>query len=107
MEWRAEVDGLLFANLSPEEANGLKFPFGEDEALHALNEMNGDKAPSLDGFTIAFWQNAQIFVKEDIMEMFREFHVNGTFTKNLNATFIVLIPKKGGAEGLRTLDLSV
>ena len=54
MEWRAKVDGLLFVNLSPEEANGLEFPFGEDEALHALNEMNGDKAPSLNGFTIAF-----------------------------------------------------
>lgn len=33
--------------------------------------------------------------------MFREFHRNGTFTKSLNNTFLVLIPKKGGAEDLK------
>ena len=32
--------------------------------------------------------------------MFKEFHEHNTFLKSLNATFLVLIPKKGGAEEL-------
>ena len=35
------------------------------------------------------------------MEMFREFHANETFIKSLNATFLVLIPKKGDVEDLK------
>ena len=30
----------------------------------ALTEMNGDKAPGPDGFTIAFWQHCWDIVKE-------------------------------------------
>ena len=63
-------------------------------------EMNGDKAPSPDGFTMAFWQNRWDFVKEEILEMFKEFHEYSSFLKSLNNTFLVLIPKKSGAEDL-------
>ena len=35
------------------------------------------------------------------MEMLKEFFVNETYTRSLNTTFMVLIPKKGGAEDLR------
>ncbi|RVW39285.1 AUGMIN subunit 5 [Vitis vinifera] len=39
-------------------------------------------------------------IREEVMEMFKEFHEHKTFLKSLNATFLVLIPKKGGAEEL-------
>ena len=32
--------------------------------------------------------------------MFKEFHEQNTFLKSLNNTFLVLIPKKGGAEDI-------
>ena len=35
------------------------------------------------------------------MEMFRDFHANETFIKSLNATFLVLILKKGDVEDLK------
>ena len=35
------------------------------------------------------------------MEMFRDFHANETFIKSLNATFLVLISKKGDVEDLK------
>ena len=63
-------------------------------------EMNGDKALGPDGFTVAFWQNAWDFTKEEIMEMFKEFHEHNSFVRSLNNTFLVLIPKKSGAEDL-------
>ncbi|RVW89247.1 hypothetical protein CK203_032614 [Vitis vinifera] len=62
--------------------------------------MNGDKAPRPDGFTVAFWQSCWDFVKEEILEMFKEFHEQSSFLKSLNNTFLVLIPKKDGAEDL-------
>ena len=33
--------------------------------------------------------------------MLRDFHANETFIKSLNATFLVLIPKKGDDDGLK------
>ncbi|RVW24309.1 LINE-1 reverse transcriptase-like [Vitis vinifera] len=59
-----------------------------------------DKAPGPDGFTVAFWQSCWGFVKEEILAMFKEFHEQKTFLKSLNNTFLVLIPKKGGAEDI-------
>ena len=63
-------------------------------------EMHGDKAPGPDGFSLFFWQCCWDFVKEEILEMFKEFYDQNIFLKNLNNTFLVLIPKKGGAEDL-------
>ena len=35
------------------------------------------------------------------MRFLKEFHDSGRFVKSMNATFIVLIPKKGGAKELK------
>ncbi|XP_034692384.1 uncharacterized protein LOC117919321 [Vitis riparia] len=40
------------------------------------------------------------FVKEEIVDLFKEFFDKKSFAKSLNTTFPVLIPKKGGAEDL-------
>ena len=39
-------------------------------------------------------------MKADVMCFFKEFYENDKFVKSLNATFMVLIPKKAGAEDL-------
>ena len=49
---------------------------------------------------MVFWQFAWDFVKVDVMSFFREFYENDKFVKSLNATFMVLIPKKAGVEVL-------
>lgn len=55
--------------------------------------MVRDKAPSPNSFTIAFFEDCWDIVKEDVMEVFHELFSFGKFEKNLNATFIALIPK--------------
>ncbi|RVW44612.1 Heat shock protein 90-5, chloroplastic [Vitis vinifera] len=90
----------------------IEVPFVENEIHSALMEMNGDKAPGPDGFSVAFWQNAWAFAKEEIMEMFKEFHEHSTFVRSLNNTFLVLIPKKSGCakclcNGRQILDASL
>ena len=78
----------------------MERPFTEDEIHVALMEMNGDKALGSNGFTMAFWQSCWEFIKEEILEMFKDFYEHSSFLKSLNNTFLVLIPKKSGAEDL-------
>ncbi|RVW68261.1 putative ribonuclease H protein [Vitis vinifera] len=54
----------------------LEVPFSEEEVFSTLSSLNGDKASGSDGFTLAFC---------------------------LNATFVVLVPKKGGTKKLKEL----
>ena len=92
--------------LDNSEAEGLENPFSEEEVLAALADLGKDKAPRLDGFTMAFWLFWWDVVKVEIMGFFfREFHERGRFVKSLNVTFLVLVPKKGGAEDLKDFRL--
>lgn len=70
--------------------------------FRAVMGLSRDKAPGPNGFPMAFWQFLWDFVKNDVLSCFREFHKYRNFAKSLNATFLVLIPKKGRAEDLRT-----
>ena len=98
--WKADIERIQLDQISQQEAESLEISFSENEIHSALMEMSGDKAPGPDGFTMAFWQSSWDFVKEEILEMFKEFHEQGSFLKSLNNTFLVLIPKKGGADDL-------
>ena len=100
LEWKADIGGLNLNQISQQEADTLELPFMEEEVHLALMDMNGDKAPGPDGFTGAFWQFCWEFVKEEVLEMFKEFHEQNVFLKSLNTMFLVLIPTKGGAEEL-------
>ena len=99
--WRSSISSLSFARLEAVERARLEEPFSELEVFEALKDFSGDKAPGPNGFSIAFWQSSWGFVKEEVMAFFREFHDQNCFVTSLNATFLLLILKKGGAEYLR------
>ena len=101
VEWRPRCNGLQVGVLEGETATMLEAPFSEEEVFGALSDLNGDKAPGPDGFTMAFWQFSWSFLKEKVMGFFKDFHDQGKFIKSINASFLVLIPKKGGAEDLK------
>ena len=61
--WKADIGSLQLDQISQEEAEILERPFTEEEIQGALMEMNGDKAPGPDGFTLAFWKSCWEFVK--------------------------------------------
>ena len=73
-EWKADIGGLDLNQISQQEADTLELPFTEEEVHSALMDMNGDKAQGPDGFTGAFWQFCWEFVKEEVLEMFKDFH---------------------------------
>ena len=99
--WRPSIDRLSFMGLDNSEVEGLENPFPEEEVFAALTDLGKDKALGPNGFTMAFWLFGWDVVKVEIMGFFREFHERGRFVKSLNATFLVLVPKKGGAEDLK------
>ncbi|RVW32661.1 Transposon TX1 uncharacterized 149 kDa protein [Vitis vinifera] len=99
--WHPSMSSLEFDRIGSEEAARLEEMFSMEEVYLALSELNGDKAPGPDGFPIAFWQFCWDFVKDEIMGFFKDFFERGKFVRSLNSTFLVLVPKKGGADDLR------
>jgi hypothetical protein len=89
--WRPRVDVISFFSIDADECLWLERGFEEREVVR---EMNGDKAPGPDGFSMAFFQQCWGVLKKDIMAFFSEFHNSRQFERSLNATFISLIPKK-------------
>ena len=88
---------LLDLNLNKtgfEEAASLEENFSENKIWTAISGLNSDKAPGPNGFPLAFWSFSWDFVKIEVIGFFKEFHDNARFFKNLNTTFLVLIPKK-------------
>ena len=69
----------------------------EAEIFDVIQNFNGDKLPELDGFPMAFFQAFWGILKTDLMAVFHHFFAKGQFEKSLNATFIILIPKKNSA----------
>ena len=98
--WRPSILGIQFATLDRSEAANLEGIFTEEEVLEALMDMNGDKALGPNGFTVAFWQSSRDVVRGEVIGMFRDLFAIGKVVRNLNSTFLVLIPKKGGAKDL-------
>ncbi|KAL6324454.1 hypothetical protein AAG906_013266 [Vitis piasezkii] len=79
---------MQFTILHNQDAANLEELFREKEVFIVLSKLNKDKALGSNDFSLAFY-------------FFKEFHEHGCFVKNLNATFLVLVPKRGGAEELK------
>ncbi|RVX20328.1 Transposon TX1 uncharacterized 149 kDa protein [Vitis vinifera] len=88
------IEGLDWSPISEESAISLVAPFTEEEISKAIFQMDRDKAPGPDGFTIAVFQDCWDVIKEDLVRVFAEFHRSGVINQSTNASFIVLLPKK-------------
>ncbi|RVW81815.1 Transposon TX1 uncharacterized 149 kDa protein [Vitis vinifera] len=88
------VERLDWSPISEESAISLDAPFTEEEISKAIFQMDRDKAPGPNGFTIAVFQDCWDVIKEDIVRVFAEFHRSGVINQSTNASFIVLLPKK-------------
>ena len=99
--WRPDVDGLSFATIEEVDCRMLERRFEKEEVLGVIKEMQGDKAPGPDGFTMGFFQHCWQVLQDDIMGFFEEVFEHGQFEKSLNATFLALIPKKSNAVNIK------
>lgn len=71
----------------------------------ALSDMRGYKAPDPDGFIMDFWKFCWLIMGRKVMQLFKEFHSNEYVEHNLNAIFMLLIPKKGWTDGIKEFRL--
>jgi hypothetical protein len=100
-EWRPGVDGLSFASIGEEAKDRLERRFDKEEVVQVLKDLERDKAPGPDGFTMAFFQKCWPVLQDDIMGVFEEVYDQGQFESSLNATFLALIPKKNDARNIK------
>ena len=102
-DWSPFLPDLAFNGIRYVEVARLEEVFSEEEIWTAISGLNNYKAPSLDGSPLAFWAFSWDFVKNEVLGFFKEFQEQGRFVKNLNATFLVLIPKKQTVEDFKDL----
>uniref|UniRef100_A0A2N9GB44 Integrase catalytic domain-containing protein n=1 Tax=Fagus sylvatica TaxID=28930 RepID=A0A2N9GB44_FAGSY len=95
---RPLLDGVVFSTIDESDRDMLDRAFTEDEVWGVVRNMGGDKAPGPDGFSLAFFQSCWDIIKQDVMNVFHDFHTSRNFVKSLNVTFLALIPKKPGAQ---------
>ena len=49
------MEGLDFNRIDGEDAARLEEAFSEEEVFSALSDLNEDKAPGPNGFSLSFW----------------------------------------------------
>ena len=91
---RPTMDGLDFACIEEEERLSLEKEFTKEEVIQVLREMEGDKAPGPDGFTVAFFHKCWSVVEKDVMDFFDCFQRHSVSERSINASFLTLTPKK-------------
>ena len=64
---RPLLDGMQFSVISDEDAVWLERPFDEEEIAGVVQGFNGDKAPGLDGFSLAFFQQCWSVVRDEML----------------------------------------
>lgn len=92
----ASVDSLrllLPFRCSEADITALQKPVQEEEIVTTLFAMPKDKCPGPDGFPLEFFTSTWSTVGPEVVEAVREFFRNGRLLKDLNTTFIALIPK--------------
>jgi hypothetical protein len=82
--WQLTLDDLSFESIGEVEANWLERAFEESEVFEVVKALNSDKALGPDGYSMAFFQACWDVLKEDIMNVFHDFHTRGKFERSLN-----------------------
>ncbi|RVX16773.1 LINE-1 retrotransposable element ORF2 protein [Vitis vinifera] len=92
-----KIEGIDWAPISEESAIWLDRPFSEEEVRMAVFQLNKEKAPGPDGFTIAVYQECWDVIKEDLMRV-----LSGRLRKVLHET---IFGSQGAfVEGRQILD---
>ncbi|KAK2655027.1 hypothetical protein Ddye_008079 [Dipteronia dyeriana] len=92
---RPSIENIDLKKLGEWESASLEVAFSLEEVWEAVRNCDGDKAPGPDclNFNFNFIKANWEAIKEDIMDFFFKFHNDGSLVKELNYTFITLIPK--------------
>jgi hypothetical protein len=68
--WRPTVEWLDFLSIGAEDRTHLERKFDRVEVFTVLKDLQGDKAPGPDGFSMAFFHKCWGIVGDDVMGFF-------------------------------------
>ncbi|KAK2644587.1 hypothetical protein Ddye_019782 [Dipteronia dyeriana] len=85
--------GLSFNKLSVMDSAWLEERFNLEEVKEALANCDGNTALGPDGFNLGFVKANWDVIERDFMKFIEEFNRYGAVVKDLNKTFITLIPR--------------
>lgn len=84
--------------VSNEDNNVLVEPFSEEEIKSAIFSCYPEGTPGPDGLPFLLYQNFWDLVKDDFVDLFKDFHKGSLDLYRLNCALVSLVPKVGGYE---------
>ncbi|GJZ87804.1 3-ketoacyl-CoA synthase 11-like protein, partial [Tanacetum coccineum] len=88
-----DVEGLFTNTVPTDIADKMVSNVTNDEIKAAMFDIGDDKTPGPDGFTSVFFKKGWSIIGEDVCNAVRDFFSNGQILKEINHTFLALIPK--------------
>jgi mannosylglycoprotein endo-beta-mannosidase len=79
--------------LSDLERENMDIAFTEEEIKNVIDQMERNKAPGPDGFPVEFYQACWVVIKDDLLQIFNDFHQHKIDLARINYGTIILIPK--------------
>ena len=98
-----ECSHHIMSSLTEEDNVMLTAPFTSMEIKDVVFSMHPDKAPGPDGMNSAFFQHYWHILGQDVCTACLSFISNCAIPEEINATHIVLIPKKKQIENMGDL----
>nr|GEW15224.1 hypothetical protein [Tanacetum cinerariifolium] len=89
----APTTGLFVKHVSEFSIVNMVRQVSNDEIKRAMFDIGDGKSPRPDGYTLAFFKKGWDVVGSDVCRAVREFFDNGKLLKEVNHTFLALIPK--------------
>ncbi|KAL6347121.1 hypothetical protein AAG906_012702 [Vitis piasezkii] len=99
--------GIDGGNLVEAKVSGFGIKVGITDAFYSLFSEGEGWRPSISIMNFSCLESAEVsgleasFLEEEVMGFFKEFFEQSSFVRSLNATFLVLISKKGSAKDLK------
>ncbi|GJY55944.1 aspartic peptidase [Tanacetum coccineum] len=87
------TEGLFMKNVSATSNLNMVKPVSDEEIRAAMFDIGDDRASCPDGYTSAFFKKSWYIIGNDICFAVRDFFSNAQLLKEINHTFITLIPK--------------
>nr|GEV63864.1 hypothetical protein [Tanacetum cinerariifolium] len=87
------VEGLFFKTIHSHIAGNMVQNVTKKEIKDAMFVIGDEKDPGPDGFTSLFFKKGWDIIGDDICNAVRDFFLNGKLLKEINQTFLTLIPK--------------
>ena len=86
--------------LDSETISILNAPITDDEIVRVVFKSPKHKSPSPDVFRAEFYQTTWSIIGNDVIKACQYFFSSGHILREMNCTFISLIPKNVGADSL-------